>query len=73
MESWTEIRCPACVQLGYVSPRLLCQIKGKPPKDMILYFPCSKCRSIVEFHFDKLRFVVLRNGEPRKKAKIAFE
>jgi DNA-directed RNA polymerase subunit RPC12/RpoP len=51
MEAWTEIRCPACIGLGWNSSRLLLKVYGhvKPDPKVKYQFKCHRCKSIIEW------------------------
>ena len=50
MESWSEIRCPACVPLGWMHSRLLFKVTGKvSPTGAKMQVHCHRCKSIVSW------------------------
>lgn len=51
MESWTEIRCPACMSLGWTSSRLLLKVRGHVPPNagVIIQMKCHRCKSTIEW------------------------
>jgi phage FluMu protein Com len=51
MEVWTELRCPACVQLGWGASRLLLKISGKlpPTTGAKLQVKCQRCKSLISW------------------------
>lgn len=76
MESWTEVRCPACVQLGWDSSRLLWKIYGHmvPMPGVVLQLKCHRCKSVINWHMGTPILVAhvlgIRN---HRKARCAFE
>ena len=76
MESWTEIRCPACVELGYPNSKLLYTIEGKtfPMPGAVERIKCSRCKSMIGWHIGTpMLFVIEEGAKLRKKQKIVYE
>jgi len=76
MESWTELRCPACVELGWNSSRLLLKVRGKikPAANVVLQLKCHRCKSLVEWTLGTPFLVAVVLGEKnRRRATCAFE
>ena len=69
-EVWRELRCPACVSLGYSIPQLLFFFDGKsPPFDLYVFIKCRICKSKMTFNFKDLSFNVTVLGK-HKKSKL---
>lgn len=76
MESFTEIRCPACVPLGWQSSRLLLKIHGKvlPSANVTIQVKCHRCKSVVEWILGTPVLTVTNWGvKNNKKSSTAFE
>ena len=76
MESFTEIRCPACVELGWRSSRLLLKIKGRVPEllGVIIEMKCHRCKSLVAWHLGTPILLAVELGpKNRKRQTAAFE
>lgn len=76
MESWTEIRCPACVELGWYSSRLLLKVRGKvkPAANVIIQIKCIRCKSVVEWTLGTpFMFVIEQGPKNHKRQTCAFE
>lgn len=73
MESWTEIRCPACVGLGWNTSRLLLKIHGKvlPNAGVVLQLKCHRCKSLVEWTLGTPVLVPVILGERNHRKQIA--
>ena len=64
VEIWTEIRCPACMPLGWPASRLLFKIVGVlEPSEARLATRCHRCKSIIEWTIGTPRLVVIERGE----------
>lgn len=75
-DSWTEIRCPACVYLGWESSRLLLKIEGKtvPMSNVSIEIKCQRCKSMVVWKFGTPILYASQMGERNhKRQKLAFE
>lgn len=75
MESWTEVRCPACVSLGWYSPRLLFRVIGKlEPTEAHLQIKCWICKSVVDWKVGTPELAIVELGRKNhKKQTAAFE
>ena len=75
LESWTEIRCPACVPLGWDSSRLLFKVFGvMQPTSVQVQVRCHRCRSLISWTFGLPRIIIVEHGpKNHKKRKVAFE
>lgn len=76
MESFTEIRCPACIGLGWGSSRLLLKVNGKIPPlpGIVLQFKCHRCKSVVEWRLGTPVLVATVPGvKNHKRQQAAFE
>ena len=76
MESWTELRCPACVQLGWHSSRLLLKLKGDIPPilGVTIEMKCHRCKSLIVWHLGTPVLVPVALGaKNNKRQKVAFE
>lgn len=74
-ETFTDVRCPACVSLGWDASRLLFKVYGAMvPSGATLQIRCHRCHSLVAWEIGTpiLRAVQLgpKNG---KRRKVAFE
>lgn len=74
-ESWTEIRCPACVMLGWEASRMLYKVYGKLPEtDAKLQIKCHRCKSVVEWTIGKpILIPIVLGPKVRKRQTAAFE
>jgi phage FluMu protein Com len=62
-ESWSEVRCIACVPLGWYSSHLLLRITGMMEANGAkLQMKCPRCKSLVQWTFGKPEFIVLIEG-----------
>jgi DNA-directed RNA polymerase subunit RPC12/RpoP len=70
METFTEIRCPACVNLGWPSSRLLLKINGKIPPlaGVTVQIKCHRCKSTIEWHLGTPIFYPSIVGEHNKRS-----
>ena len=76
MEYWTEIRCPACVPLGWHSSRLLLKVQGKIPPmlGVAIEMKCHRCKSLVSWRLGTPILIPVIMGEKnRKRQTVAFE
>lgn len=64
MESWTEIRCIACIQLNYPASRLLLKVNGRPSPDagVKLRMKCQRCKSIIEWTLGLPVLIIIEKG-----------
>lgn len=68
METWTEIRCPACVSLGWYSSHLLLRIIGKPsPAPVHIEIKCPRCKSLISWVYGTPEFGVMRTGRRNRE------
>jgi len=73
-EIWTEVRCVACVPLGWYSSHLLLRIEGAMSGDTRLQMKCPRCKSVIEWTFGKPQFEVIKEGvRNNRRATSAFE
>lgn len=74
VEVFTEIRCPACVPLGWDSSRLLFKVHGVVAVcDARLQLVCHRCKSLVEWRIGLPILTVIEKGQRRRSARVAFE
>ena len=76
MESFTELRCPACVQLGWQSSRLLLKVSGKmtPMLGVEVEMKCHRCKSVISWHFGTPILLATEFGpKNRRMSRVAFE
>ena len=76
MESWTEIRCPACVLLGWNSSRLLLKVYGHMPEvtGVDIQMKCHRCKSIVSWRLGTPILVPVALGaKNNKRQEIPYE
>lgn len=70
METWTEIRCPACVGLGWYSSHLLLKVTGNlVPLPVSLEMKCPRCKSKISWHYGTPEFSIVSTG----KKKMEFD
>ena len=66
-ESWTEIRCPACVPLGWYSPRLLLRVVGKmEPHEAQVQIKCWICKSVIGWTIGTPKLEIIEHGKERR-------
>lgn len=71
-ETWTEIRCIACVSLGWYHSHLLLRLHGViAPMDVTLELKCPRCKSLIGWSFGKPDFKVLTEGVRNHRRQIA--
>ena len=72
-----EIRCPACVPLGYEKPRFIFSVHGVmvlAGEPVYIQFHCKRCRSDVQWVYGTELFETVKPGEPNhKRQRVAFE
>ena len=76
MEVFTEIRCPACVPLGWGNSRLLLKVNGKIPPlaGVVIQIKCHRCKSMIEWHLGTPILVAVQMGmKNHKQSHAAFE
>jgi len=75
VESWTEIRCPACVPLGWYSSRLLLKVVGViEPQEAQIQIKCFMCKSIIGWTVGTPLLEVVETGRKNhKRQTAAFE
>lgn len=74
VEVFTEVRCPACVPLGWDSSRLLFKAYGVlVPSDARVQLVCHRCKSLVEWRIGLPILNVIEKGQRRRTARVAFE
>ena len=73
-ETWTEIRCPACVQLGWHDARLLFEVCGDMPKaEFHIRIRCRRCKSVVKWQSNGTLEIVTCGQQNHKRQIVAFE
>jgi phage FluMu protein Com len=74
-EQWTEIRCIACVSLGWYSSHLLLRVNGVLERsDIRLQLKCPRCKSLIEWTFGKPEFSIVAAGvRNHRRQTAAFE
>jgi phage FluMu protein Com len=74
-ETWLDIRCPACVKLGWDSSRLLLRARGViAPSDAILEMKCPRCKSVIEWTLGKPILRTSKYGQKNDRpSKAVFE
>ena len=76
MESWTEIRCPACVELGWRSSRLLLKVQGRIPElvGVTIELKCHRCKSLISWRLGTPVLIPITMGvKNHKQQTVAFE
>lgn len=72
-ETWIDIRCPACVKLGYGASRLLLRAEGDIPETKAkLQVKCQRCKSVIQWTIGTPFTFVQVLGESQHR-KVAFE
>lgn len=67
-ENWTEIRCPACIDLGHVKPRFLfCYIGMIPETEARLAIKCRLCHSWIEWTIGTPLLKITKKGTRVRK------
>jgi len=72
-ETFAEVRCIACVPLGWYSSHLLLRITGAMKADGVrLQMKCPRCKSVVEWEFGKPHFTIIKKGlcNPPKRTAV---
>ena len=73
----TEIRCPACVELGYAVPRFFFRIDGMmtvPETPVLFLVHCKVCKSYVQWRYGTNEFEIVKTGvQNHKQEKVRFE
>lgn len=74
-EQWTEIRCFACVPLGWYSSHLLLRVSGIiEAQDVKLEMKCPRCKSVILWTYGKPEFMILKDGiRNQRRQTTAFE
>lgn len=74
-ETWTELRCPACVPLGFYSPRLLFRVVGKVEAQAAnLEIKCWMCHSVISWRVGTPVIEIKEHGRKNhKRQTAAFE
>jgi hypothetical protein len=72
---WSELRCPACVGLGFYSSRLLFQIEGDVPEtEAKIKIKCWMCHSVISWQIGTVNIQVIEHGRRNhKRQTAAFE
>lgn len=75
VEVWTEIRCPACVPLGWDASKLLFKVYGPmTPSGAAVQIRCHRCKSLVSWAIGLPKLVVIEHGPKNSiRRKVAFE
>lgn len=75
LEIWTEIRCPACVPLGWQSSRLLLKAYGPmKPSGVFIQIRCHRCKSLVQWEYGMPLLRVVQSGPiNHKRQRAVFE
>lgn len=74
-EQWTEIRCIACVPLGWYSSHLLLRLHsiGKvEARDLKLQMKCPRCKSLIEWKLGTPEFLVIVEGIRNHKRQVTI-
>jgi hypothetical protein len=75
LESWTEVRCCACVSLGWESSRLLFKVYGAmEATGATIQVRCHRCKSLIAWHIGTPELRAVEHGpKNNKRRKVAFE
>lgn len=70
-----EIRCPACIPLGFSAARLILTVYGEMiASDVWIQFHCHRCKSDVKWGYGTQEFIVIKEGiKNHKPMKASFE
>ena len=71
VESWSEVRCPACVPLGWPAPRLLFRVTGVSIPGGVLETKCHRCGSLVAWDIGRPVLRVVEYGQKNNKKQVA--
>ena len=75
-EIFTEVRCPACIPLGYDNSRLLLKVSGEmKASEARIQIRCHRCKSLIEWRYGlpKLDIIKQGNKNPTRRNYAAFE
>jgi hypothetical protein len=68
VEVWTEIRCPACVPLGWDASKLLFKVYGPmTPSGATVQIRCHRCKSLIEWNYGTPKFRAVEHGQRNHK------
>ena len=71
-ERWTELRCIACVPLGWESSRLLLRVEGYiPPTEAQIELKCHRCKSVVSWQIGTMNIRVKSHGQKNHRRMTA--
>lgn len=77
IEPWIEMRCVACIPLGYDTARLILRLRSVSAleiQELRLQFFCPRCKSWLEWQVGAPDFVISIPGMKNKRhTRIAFE
>lgn len=72
-----EIRCPACLDLGYPTARHIFMVLGDmvaPASAVLIQFHCKRCKSDVQWSYGSDQFQIVKTGERNHhQQKASFE
>jgi DNA-directed RNA polymerase subunit RPC12/RpoP len=72
VESWSEIRCPACVPLGWPSSRLLFKVNGVMSySGARVEIVCHRCKSLVSWVIGVPVLHVIKYGQKNDRHQTA--
>jgi hypothetical protein len=75
IEVFTEVRCPACVPLGWDTSRLLFKVYGIiAAGGATIQTRCHRCKSLISWRIGTPELRVIERGpQNEKRRKVAFE
>lgn len=69
----TEIRCPACVPLGWERPRLLLTVFGVMESSTVkVQCHCPRCKSLVKWTYGTAELEIVKHGPIEKSRQKAI-
>lgn len=74
-ESFTEVRCTACINLGWYSSHLLLRASGViEAQEVQIEVKCPRCKSLVKWTYGTPKFDIISHGvKNHRPAKAVFE
>jgi hypothetical protein len=74
-ETFTEVRCPACVPLGWDTSRLLFKVYGViSAGGATIQTRCHRCKSLISWRIGTPELRAIERGpQNEKRRKVAFE
>ena len=72
-ETFIEVRCPACVKLGWYSARLLFRVYGNPVTSDTakLQIVCHRCKSMISWTIGQPELEIIKHGQKNERRQVA--